>query len=172
MLHLSHSPRRHLLPLVIGLGLLLGALVPPAQAAERTRIQAFLSVTGFDVALDSITLSASDAPAMLGLDAGRFGADWTRLTKEVFDTEVMREMALDILENTLSSEALGHAAEFYASDLGQRRVDVENAAHMEEDGSIKQTEGGALIAQMLREGSPRLEYYCSFLNLFLQIQTL
>jgi len=77
----------------------------------------------------------------------------------VFDTGVMRTMALDILEQTLSDAALGHAAEFYATDLGQRLVVAENASHMNEDDDAKQAEGTALIADMVTRGDARLEQY-------------
>ncbi|MFV0514284.1 MAG: DUF2059 domain-containing protein [Jhaorihella sp.] len=139
--------------------LLLGVVLAAgsARAADRDRIQAFLDVTGFDVALDSIALSAADAPVILGLDAGEFGAEWTRLTDEVFDTGAMRELALSILEQTLGEDILNHAVEFYASDLGQRLVRAENAAHMMEDDEAKQREGMGIVAGLVEEGSPRLE---------------
>ncbi|MBC7180123.1 MAG: DUF2059 domain-containing protein, partial [Roseovarius sp.] len=103
------------------LALLLALLVAaPLRAADRARLEAFLEVTGFGVALDSIALSASGAPEMLGLSASDFGQGWSTLAEEVFDTGRMREMGLSILEQALDDEMLGHAAEFYASDLGQR----------------------------------------------------
>lgn len=136
---------------------LLAVLAAPARAAERDRIEAFLEVTGFDVALDSIALSAADAPQMLGIDPGVFGSEWTRLTGQVFDTGVMRELALDILEQTLSDDLLGHAAGFYATDLGQRLVVAENAAHMMEDDAVKTAEGTRIVAGLVEAGSPRLE---------------
>ena len=144
-----------------GLGLTLVALVmilPDAgRPAERGQVEAFLKTTGFDVALDSIALSAGDAPRMLGIDAGAFGSEWTRLTKEVFDTGTMREMALDVLEKALDPADLAHAVAFYASDLGQRLVAAENASHMMEDDAAKQEEGRRLVAEMVRTGSGRLE---------------
>lgn len=137
--------------------LLLGqGLVGPARAAERDKLAAFLSVTGFDVALDSLRLSASSAPMMLGLDPGVFGAQWTRLADRVFETDGMRDMALDILSETLSDELLAHAAGYYASDLGQRLVEAENDGHMMEDDGRKQEDGAMLIAAMVEAGSPRL----------------
>ncbi|MCL6282122.1 DUF2059 domain-containing protein [Ruegeria sp. 2012CJ41-6] len=128
-----------------------------AHAADRTRVEAFLTTTGFDVALDSIALSSSSAPEMLGFDPGDFGSEWTRLTNEVFDTEVMRSIALDILEQTLSDEALTHAVEFYASNLGQRLVEAENASHMIEDDTVKRDAGEALVSQWVEDGSLRVE---------------
>lgn len=128
-----------------------------AAAADRVRIQAFLNVTGFDVALDSIALSAADAPLMLGIDAGEFGPQWTRLTGEVFDTALMRDLALSILEQTLGEEELAHAADFYATDLGQRLVVAENASHMTEDDAEKQVEGMRIVAGLVEDGAPRLE---------------
>ena len=137
--------------------LLLGqGLVGPARAADRDKLAAFLSVTGFDVALDSLRLSASSAPMMLGLDPGVFGVQWTRLADRVFETDGMRDMALDILSETLSDELLAHAAGYYASDLGQRLVEAENAGHMMEDDGRKQEDGAMLIAAMVEAGSPRL----------------
>jgi len=138
---------------------LLLSLPQMARAADRDQIRAFLEVTGFDVALESIAQSASDAPEMLGADAGDFGLEWERLTKEVFDPELMQGMALDILEQTLSSEALFHAAEFYASDLGQRLVEVENASHQNEDAGAARQAGEEIFGTLVEEGDPRVALF-------------
>jgi len=132
------------------------ALALPAQAAERGKVEAFLVVTGFDVALQSIRLTASSAPEMLGIDTDAFGADWTRLADDVFETGIMHDMALDILEQTLTDELLNHAAAFYASDLGQRLVEAENASHMMEDSAAKSAQGEAIVAELVEQGSDRL----------------
>ncbi|MCB1343313.1 MAG: DUF2059 domain-containing protein [Pseudooceanicola sp.] len=134
------------------------ALSGPAFAAERAKVQAFLQVTGFDVALDSIALSAKTAPRMLGLDAGDFGIAWTRMADEVFATGGMRDMALDILEQTLADGALNVAVEFYASDLGQRLVTAENASHGM-DGEEKRAQGERILAGLVQQGSPRVELF-------------
>lgn len=130
----------------------------PVQAASRERVQAFLQVTGFDVALDSIALSAKNAPMMLGMQEDDFGTDWARVAEEVFNKEALRAMALDILEQTLSEEALTHAVEFYASPLGQRLVKVENAAHAEGSAEERDKIGRALVNQWVADGSPRIGY--------------
>lgn len=132
------------------------SLLAPAQAADRGKLEAFLLVTGFDVALESIRLSADSAPLMLGVDAAAFGSEWQRLVGEVFDTDVMHDMALDLLGETLSDEALGHAAGFYASDLGQRLVEVENASHLD-DSEEKDVRGDAIIADLTANEDPRLD---------------
>ncbi|WP_288940213.1 DUF2059 domain-containing protein [uncultured Roseovarius sp.] len=129
----------------------------PAGAADRDRLQAFLEVTGFGVALDSIALSATDAPQMLGMQASDFGTEWRHAAEDVFDTDGMRETALSILEQTLSDELLTHAAAFYASPLGQRLVEVENASHMTEDDSAKAARGEALIGEMVELGDQRID---------------
>lgn len=128
-----------------------------ARAANRDRIEAFLTTTGFDVALESIALASASAPLMLGIDPDGFGSDWTRLTEEVFDTDEMQETAVSILEQTLRDEALTHAVEFYASDLGQRLVEAENAAHMEEDDAATQERGQEIVADLIKDGSQRVE---------------
>ncbi len=128
-----------------------------AKAADQTRLEAFLEVTGFDVALDSIRLSADSAPQMLGMQADDFGSEWSRLVGDVFSTGVMHDMALDILGNTLSDDLLTHAADFYASDLGQRLVAVENKSHMVEEDGLKSETGTEIIAGLVRIGSPRVE---------------
>lgn len=139
-------------PLRAVAGLLLAACVTlviatSASAADRDRLRAFLTVTGFDVALESIKLSAEDAPRMLGLEAQDFGAAWTLMAGDVFDVKDMQADAMTILGQTLSDEALSHAADFYASDLGQRLVEAENASHMR-DGDEKRGEGGELLAEL------------------------
>lgn len=126
------------------------------HAADRDRLEAFLHVTGFDVALESIRLSADSAPQMIGLEADDFGLRWSLLTKEVFETQLMHDMALDILEKTLEPHLLAHAAEFYASDLGLRLVVAENASHMVEDDAAKRAKGDEIVARLEADGAHRL----------------
>lgn len=127
------------------------------RASNLDRLEAFMEVTGFDVALDSIRLSAESAPNMIGLQFEDFGSEWTRLVEEVFDTEQMHSMAIDILSQTLEEDVLNHAVDFYASDLGQRLVVAENASHMSEDDALKRESGEAIVAGLVDIGSPRLE---------------
>ncbi|MFD2739203.1 DUF2059 domain-containing protein [Sulfitobacter aestuarii] len=142
--------------IILILTLLAAFVTGPAQAADRARLEAFLEVTGFDVALESIRLSADSAPGMLGLEAEDFGSEWSRLVQEIFATELMHDMALEILGETLSDALLSHAADFYASELGQRLVAAENAAHMIEEDGLKTEAGEQIIAALERIGSPRL----------------
>lgn len=128
-----------------------------SQASDKERLQAFLQVTGFDVALESIKLSADAAPNMIGVQTEDFGTEWKRLVEEVFDTEDMHDHALDILEQTLDDDLLDHAVEFYASDLGARLVVAENASHLVEDEELKSEQGQSIVAGLVRIGSPRLE---------------
>ena len=129
-----------------------------AHAADRDRLEAFLKVTGFDVALESIKLSAASAPNMIGLEAEAFGSEWTRLTQDVFVVEVMHGLALDILGETLSDDLLEHAADFYASDLGQRLVVAENDSHLEEDEDLKREMGDAIVSGLQTIEGPRMAY--------------
>ncbi|KPA22584.1 hypothetical protein shim_08700 [Shimia sp. SK013] len=124
------------------------------RAAERDKVTAFLQVTGFDVAIDSIALSASTAPLMLGLEEDAFGLEWTLLSKKVFDRDLMQTRATDILEATLSDEVLAHGASFYASELGQRLVTVENESHLADDDE-KTAEGDRLLKNWGEEGAQR-----------------
>jgi hypothetical protein len=126
-----------------------------AATAERDRIEAFLNVTGFDVALDSIALSAGSAPQMLGIDADTFGSDWERLSDEVFDLSVMHNLALEILEQTLTDDILTHSVNFYASELGQRLVEVENQSHLDQDDN-RESKGRELIMEMKESNEDRL----------------
>ncbi|SFK61321.1 DUF2059 domain-containing protein [Shimia haliotis] len=144
--------------LLLAAFVLLLAGVNGARAADRDKVTAFLQVTGFDVAIDSIALSASSAPLMLGLEEDAFGLEWTLLSKKVFDTDLMQTRATDILEATLSDEVLAHGAAFYASDLGQRLVEVENASHMADDDE-KVAEGERLLAEWGEEGEARAELF-------------
>ncbi len=142
---------------LMAIALVLAAL--PARAADRDKLEAFLEVTGFDVALESIALSASDAPKMLGMEPSDFGYDWARVSREVFDTGKMHDTALDILSATLSDDLLAHAAEFYATPLGQKLVEVENASHRVKDDTARQEEGAALLARSREDGDGRVELF-------------
>lgn len=132
----------------------------PARAtdtplADRANVEAFLKVTGFDVALDAIAHSAEHAPALLGQEPGDFGLEWMRVSREVFDGPHMQRMAVDILSQTLTAAHLHHAAGFYASDLGRRLVAVENASHGNPDSDTKRSHGQDLVQEMGPE-SPRI----------------
>lgn len=136
----------------LGAFIVMFALALPGQAADRARIEAYLEVTGFDVSLESIALSAKSAPAMLGLEEGDFGDLWQRRAEKVFDPGLMHEMGAGMLEATLTDDLLTHAADFYAGDLGQRLVAVENASHMDE--SEGRDEKGRKLLETWAEDNP------------------
>ena len=127
------------------------------RAEDTARLEAFLEATGFDVALESMRLTAGAAPSMIGLEANDFGMQWTALVEDIFDTDQTHEMAIDILSQTLEDDQLTHAVEFYTSDLGQRLVVAENASHMKEDEELKSESGQSIVAGLVQIGSPRLE---------------
>ncbi|SEP12622.1 hypothetical protein SAMN04490248_12721 [Salinihabitans flavidus] len=129
-----------------------------ARADGRDRLEGFLEVTGFDVALGSIADAAGEAPEMLGLPDNAFGADWTRLSEEVFDREVMLDRALDILDATLEDDLLEHASQFYGGALGRRLVQAENRAHRADDRTIR-IEGQEIVDRLREENPARLAYY-------------
>jgi hypothetical protein len=151
-----HLIRTALMIPVTAVMLGLGAMAATAEPPERENLETFLEVTGFDVALESIRLSADAAPQMLGLQADDFGSEWKRLVGEVFETQGMHDMAVDILEETLTDALLTHAADFYASDLGQRLVVAENRSHMIEEDDLKSESGGQIIEGLTRLDSPRI----------------
>ncbi len=154
------APHRVVLWLMLNAALFVFTFISaPVQAAERDRIEAFLNVTGFDVALDSIALSAKSAPAMLGMDSEKFGPDWERLSDDVFDTSVMRAISLEILEATLDDDLLNHAVEFYASDLGQRLVVAENASHMIKGDDDKAATGADIVAELRADNPDRVAMF-------------
>lgn len=127
------------------------------RAEDTARLEAFLEATGFDVALESMRLTAGAAPSMIGLEANDFGMQWTALVEDIFDTDQTHEMAIDILSQTLEDDQLTHAVEFYTSDLGQRLVVAENASHMKEDEELKSESGQSIVAGLVQIGSPRLK---------------
>lgn len=123
----------------------------PAKAASREEVQEFLKVTGFDVALESIKFSAESGPQMLGLQDSDFDTSWSILTKDVFDVGKMQDMGVEMLENTMDEEDLQAANAFYGSDLGQRLVEAENTAHLD-NGDDKGARAQAELERMLNDG--------------------
>jgi hypothetical protein len=140
--------------------LLTTGLAQIVQAADDRDIDEFLDITGFDVALESIRLSADTVPEMLGFEAEDFGSEWSRLVDEVFETELMLDMARTILGQALDDELREHAVAFYASDLGKRLVEVENRSHMSEDDALKSESGAQIIDGLTRINSPRVDILC------------
>ena len=137
---------------------LLFLMVMPAKAADRTKIAQFMAVTGFDVALESMRLSARDAPTMLGLDADDFGLSWSRLADRIFEPEALKNDALEILDNALTDNVLAHATQFYRSKLGQRLVTAENESHGL-DFEDREAEGARLAQALSARGSPQPQYF-------------
>jgi len=130
----------------------------PAKAADRAQIAEFMAVTGFDVALESMRLSARDAPEMLGLDADDFGLSWSRLADRIFEPESLKSAALDILDKALTQDALTHATGFYGSELGQKLVAAENESHGL-DFEDRESEGARLAQALSARGSPQPQYF-------------
>jgi hypothetical protein len=130
----------------------------PLYGADRDKIKAFMKVTGFDVSLESMRVSAGDAPAMLGLDSADFGRSWKLTADELFSPDSLKEDALDILQQALSDDVLLHASEFYASDLGRRLVSAENLSHFA-DSEVKKQQGGILLVGLLDRASPQPQYF-------------
>ena len=137
---------------------LLFLMVMPAKAADRTKIAQFMAVTGFDVALESMRLSARDAPTMLGLDADDFGLSWSRLADRIFEPEALKNDALEILDNALTDDVLAHVSQFYGSKLGQRLVTAENESHGLEF-EDREAEGARLAQALSARGSPQPQYF-------------
>ncbi|MEO9652962.1 MAG: DUF2059 domain-containing protein [Roseobacter sp.] len=147
--------RSHFLVLMIGVFSVFGGS-SKLFANDPDKLEAFLEATGFDVALESMRLSASSAPQMLGLQAEDFGLQWTTLVNDVFETELMHDMAIDILSQTLKDDLLDHAVNFYTSDLGARLVVVENTSHLNDDDELKFESGEAIVAGLVKIGSTRV----------------
>lgn len=123
-----------------------------AVAADRESAREFLEVTGFDQAIISLQQSAMQGPAIAGSDPDAFGTQWVRLAEEVFEPEAMIEDTLDMMEAIMPQELVDHGTAFYASELGQRLVAVENAAQFEDD--AEQLAQGELIVTRLAEENP------------------
>ena len=138
--------------------LLIISAVVPSSAADRNAIETFMKVTGFDVSLESMRISASDAPAMLGLDAADFGVSWKRIADELFEPESLKNDAVGILQQALSENVLVHASEFYASELGIRLVKAENLSHFE-DSDQKKIDGELILAELVDRSSPQPQYF-------------
>jgi hypothetical protein len=130
----------------------------PLRAADSAKIFEFMQVTGFDVSLESLRVSARDAPTMLGLDADDFGLSWTRLADRLFEPEDLKRDALEILQQALRDDVLQHAATFYSSELGQRLVEAENESHFL-DSTERREEGELLAAALMERASPQPEYF-------------
>ena len=137
---------------------LLFLMVMPAKAADRAKIAQFMAVTGFDVALESMRMSARDAPTMLGLDADDFGLSWSRLADRIFEPEALKNDALEILDSALTDDVLAHATQFYGSKLGQRLVTAENESHGLEF-EDREAEGARLAQALSARGSPQPQYF-------------
>ena len=143
--------------ILLAMSLLVWTMVP-AKAADRAQIAEFMAVTGFDVALESMRLSARDAPEMLGLDADDFGLSWSRLADRIFEPEALKNDALEILDNALTEDVLAHATRFYGSKLGQRLVTAENESHGLEF-EDREAEGARLAQALSARGSPQPQYF-------------
>jgi Uncharacterized protein conserved in bacteria (DUF2059) len=146
------SALRHAALAVVLLGLAPAAFA----AADRGKLSAFVAVTGYDVVIDSLQQGAMAGPGMVGDAPATFGRQYTELAEKIFDPAEMNARALDILAAVMPDALVDAGADFYASDLGQRLVAVENAAHMA-DGKTKFAEGQTIVADLVAHDPDRLE---------------
>lgn len=125
------------------------SLVPfQAFAASEEKVAEFLTVTGFDVAIDGLPSSADNAPKILGLEKSDFGPGFDAAAERAFDLSVMRPKAVQMISENLTDEELDHAIAFYSTELGQRLVATENASHLDDDVSARQERGGLILAEL------------------------
>ncbi len=129
-----------------------------AHAADRDKLRAFLVITGFDVAIESLQQNAMAGPGLAGGAPGEFGAEWVRLAEEIFNPSEMIERTIDMLEAVMPEDLVDHGAAFYASDLGQLLVEVENASYMASDAD-RYDEAENLVEAMVQSNSPRIQMF-------------
>ncbi len=154
---LNSSPFALFRPALLAAFILLAASVT-AQAAERAKLRAFLEITGFDVAIESLQQGAMAGPGLAGDAPNDFGSEWVRLAEEIFAPDEMIERALDMMEAVMPDDLVDHGADFYASDLGQYLVEIENEAHMTSD-EVKYAEAEVILEALVAENSPRIDLF-------------
>lgn len=139
------------------------AALTPARAAEREVYRAFLETTGFDVAITSLQQDAMSGPGMSGQEADDFGSQYVALAEQVFEPELMLERAIDMMAAVMPDELIEHGVAFYASDLGQRLVEVENASHRTEY-DVRRAEGEAIVADLAQSNPERIEDFQAMMD--------
>lgn len=151
-------PRNPVVRLLAAMAVLMSVALAQgaAVAADRAKVQAFLKVTGYDVVIESLQHGAMAGPGMVGDAPHSFGLEYSKLAEKIFDPKAMTARALDILVAVMPDDLVNAGADFYASDLGQRLVAVENESHMA-DGIDKYNEGAALLAAMRQDNPARLD---------------
>ncbi|MEC7761644.1 MAG: hypothetical protein VX874_07015 [Pseudomonadota bacterium] len=127
-------------------------------AADRETSREFLEVTGFDVAITSMQEGAMNGPGIAGADPDAFGSEWVRLSRQVFEPDAMIEDTLDMMEAIMPQELVDHGMAFYGSDLGQRLVAAENAAHVVSD-ERQMAEGEMIVTHLADDNPERIEEY-------------
>jgi hypothetical protein len=144
--------------ILLATALSLLAAAAATAAADRDKLAAFLSVTGYDVVIESLQEGAMAGPGLVGDAPETFGRQYTRLAEEVFDPDAMNARALDILAAVMPDELVQAGADFYASDLGQRLVVAENAGHLTASAE-KFEQGSKLVEAMVADSDPRIELF-------------
>ncbi|MBV7409532.1 DUF2059 domain-containing protein [Maritimibacter sp. DP1N21-5] len=127
-------------------------------AADRDTSREFLEVTGFDVAITSLQQGAMNGPGIAGSDPDAFGSEWVRLAREIFEPEAMIEETLDMMEAIMPQDLVDHGIAFYETELGQRLVEAENAAQMN-DPDTQYAEGELIVTRLADENPARINEY-------------
>lgn len=139
------------------------AAIAPVRAADREVYRAFLETTGFDVAITSLQQDAMSGPGMSGQEANDFGNQYVALAEQVFDPELMLDRAIDMMAAVMPDELVAHGVAFYASDLGKRLVEVENASH-QTPFDVRRAEGEAIVAELAETNPGRLEDFQAMMD--------
>jgi hypothetical protein len=133
-------------------------LALPARAGDPARVEAFFAVTGFDVAIDGLQVNAMAGPGLVGDVPATFGQQYADLAREVFDPAMMRKRGVDLVAQVMSDDLLNAGAAFYASDLGQRLVAVENESQLANDDE-KYSQGQAILEKLVKDDPARVQIF-------------
>lgn len=140
-----------------------GAWNGVATAAERADYENFLKVTGFDVSITSMQQGAMSGPGVTGDAPDAFGLQYTALAKKVFDPQLMLDRAIEMMGAVMPDDLLSKGQAFYASALGQRIVQAENASHMAPDDQ-RYAEGQKVLDDLSANDMARVDDYGAMMD--------
>ena len=162
---------RNVSRLIASLAMLWCLGVSAAQAQNAERAEALLRIVGIDAFLDSFSAELTDADNPMAGSFGDGSDAWVLAARQHFPSDEMFSDMIALFEGAFEDDELEQLFAFYESPLGLRVTGLEVASQVPEEADRVEAEGAEILAELIRDESPRLAIYEEMIDALSAIDT-
>lgn len=148
----------------IVLGLCAALFLIPQKGLASQSTEHLLKLIGFDAFVEGLALSFQDSDNALAQSDEGFGVAWDLAARQVFPADDMLEEIVGQMDGALPAENIDEMIQFFESDLGRKVTELEVAAQTGEGAARLQSEGSAILTDMIENDPARLQQYAAMVD--------